>query len=277
MLNKYIYLRGMFSIVLAIVVYVLVLSFILDLVPDMYSNMWVLSFGLPSFMAFLIGLIVMTKRYKIIIAGILLYLLFALQLYDLYLSMTQFGELVVSLVWLSISALGAIIAILICVNFSSSGKEEKQLAKDTMGKEESFESKKRMSKPSLFLLTLSLPSVPTTYAVMVLSAFITLGLSIWLFLVVLELPMIPVIVLLAVGIAPLIGFGVAIRALWSMFISKPHFQPAVKINIQSCPNLKRIIYDVASKVKTKKPDAVILHAEPTFFVLQGKIVDNIKR
>jgi len=172
---------------------------------------------------------------------------------------------------MSISALGAIIAILICVNVLSSGEEDGQLVKNAISKEEGSESKKRMPKPSLFLVILSLLSVPTTYAVMILSAFITLGLSMWLFLVVLELPMIPVIVLLAVGIAPLICFGVAIRALWSMFISKPHFQPAVKINIQSCPNLKRIIYDVASKVKTKKPDAVILHAEPTFFVLQGKM------
>jgi len=265
----------MFSIVLAIVVYALVASFVLDLFPDTSGNIWleVICFaGIPPFIAFLIGLIVMTKRYRIIIAGILLYLLFALELvYYLSLGITQFWEFAGGLIGVSISALGAIIAIFICVTVFSSGKEERQLAKDAMSKEESSESKKRMSKPSLFLLTLSLLSVPTTYAVMILSAFITLGLSMLLLLIVLELPMIPVIVLLAVGIAPLIGFGVAIRALWSMFISKPHFQPAVKINIQNCPNLKRIIYDVASKVKTKKPDTVILHAEPTFFVLQGKM------
>lgn len=276
--NKYIYIRGMFSIVLAIVVYVLVLSFVFVLFSDVPDNIWTLHLGefcfsgIPPFMAFLIGLIVMTKRYRIIIAGILLYLLFTLELlYYLSLGITQSWEFVFSLIGLGVSALGAIIAILICVNVSSSGKEEGQLAKDAVGKEESSESKKRMSKPSLFLLTLSLLSVPTTYAVMILSAFITLGLSMWLLFIVLELPMVPLIVLLAVGIAPLIGFGVAIRALWSMFISKPHFQPAVKINIQNCPNLKRTIYDVASKVKTKKPDAVILHAEPTFFVLQGKM------
>ena len=281
--NKYIYLRGMFSIVLAIVVYALVLAFVFGLFPDTSGNIWleVICFaGIPPFIAFLIGLIVMTKRYRIIIAGILLYLLFALELvYYLSLGITQFWEFAGGLIGVSISALGAIIAILICVNVSSSGKEERQLAKDAMSKEESSESKKRMSKPSLFLLTLSLLSVPTTYAVMILSAFITLGLSMLLLLIVLELPMIPLIVILAVGIAPLIGFGVAIRALKSMFISKPHFQPTVKINIQNCPNLKRIIYDVASKVKTKKPDAVILHAEPTFFVLQGKMAtfDGIVR
>jgi len=283
MVNKYIYLRGMFSIVLAIVVYALVLSFVLDLFLDTSGNVWleVICFaGIPPFMAFLIGLIVMAKRYRIIIAGILLYLLFALELvYYLSLGIPQFWEFVCGLIGVSVNALGAIIAIFICVTVFSSGKEERQLAKDAIDVEEGSESKKRMSKPSLFLLTLSLLSVPTTYAVMILSAFITLGLSMLLLLIVLELPMIPVIVLLAVGIAPLVGFGVAIRALWSMFISKPQFQPAIKINIRNCPNLKRIIYDVASEVKTKKPDAVILHAEPTFFVLQGKIVtfDGIVR
>jgi len=96
MVNKYIYIRGMFSVVLAIVVYGLMLSFVFDLFSDPFGDMlgWGCLCGIPTFMAFFSGLIVMTKRYRIIIAGILLYLLFALELLCfrdyLHLGTTQF-------------------------------------------------------------------------------------------------------------------------------------------------------------------------------------------
>ena len=69
--------------------------------------------------------------------------------------------------------------------------------------------------------------------------------------------------------------GVAIwatfRSIWMMFFPNTAFQSAITLKNPTYPGLYSIIDDVCRRVKTKKPTAIILLAEPNFFVMKGKL------
>jgi Zn-dependent protease with chaperone function len=135
----------------------------------------------------------------------------------------------------------------------------------------------KIPETSKLLVLLALISVPATYITMIISSFITLGISLWALAIVLQLPRIPIFILVAIGVAPLVSLWAMFRAIKAMFFSKPEFQAAVTIKIADKPKLNEAIKEVCSKVKTQFPDTIIFHIEPTFFVTEGKLrtIDGI--
>jgi len=130
---------------------------------------------------------------------------------------------------------------------------------------------KTKPKTSFLLLLLSLFSIPLTYITMFFSAFITLGISALFFYFIIRLPRIPVAVIVVSILAPLVGLWAAIRALWVMFFPPIQFEPVTVLDITRYPTLKNIIDNVCRKVRARHPSVVVLHSEPNFFVMQGKL------
>jgi Zn-dependent protease with chaperone function len=267
-------LRGFVSVLIAVVIYIILYLSVSSLFENMPDNVWTFSLhlifaeALAAFLAFLVGPFIMKRKYRMIIAGFMLYILCTMQIYELIVSTSEWMTFLVTIIRFSFSALGAILAILIVMN---SMNKKTAVAQKAVTPVDSLKKPRKKPKTSIFLLLLSLFSVPTTYIVMILSAFITLGLSAWIIFVVLSIGHIPIIVLIAAAIAPFIGFAIAVKALWVMFVSKPAFQPGIKIDPEGHPYLRKMIYDTCDRVKARRPSQVVLHAEPTFFVMQGKV------
>ena len=220
---------------------------------------------LPIFLAILVGLILLSWRFKLV--GGMLFLSFGLilSLFDLPKAMTNWIVFLYYMVKVSMFMIGGGLAIIIWSKLKDKFYPKKVKVNTEIGK--------KMVKPktSLILIILSLLSVPLTYIVMLCSAFITLGFSSLVLYLVMKLPRIPVAVIIAGFLAPLIGIWAGIRALWTMFFPSPQFEPATILDISKFPVLKKTIDNVCQKVKTRRPSVVILHSEPTFFVLQGKL------
>ena len=79
------------------------------------------------------------------------------------------------------------------------------------------------------------------------------------------------------GIILLLGIGVCIGVI-TMFYSiiksllpTKSFYPAITLDLKEHPKLMSFVENLCSELKTDVPDAILLHCEPTFFVLQGKI------
>jgi len=220
---------------------------------------------LPIFLAILAALTLLSWRFKLVGGMLFLSLGLILFIFDLPKAMTNWIVFLYYMVKVSMFMIGGGLAIIIW----SKLKDKFSSKKVSLG----IEIGMKIVKPrtSLILILLSLLSVPLTYIVMLYSAFITLGFSSLALYLVTKLPRIPIAIIIAGFLAPLIGIWAGIRALWTMFSPSPQFEPATILEISKYPLLKKIIDNVCQKVKTRKPSVVILHSEPTFFVLQGKL------
>ena len=222
---------------------------------------------LPAFLSVCIALIFTTWRYKIVIGVLLLFALIALAVEDMVLSSTVgLMPLVGSLIRLSCSMTSALTAVFIWKYF----KDKHQIKTRTVEKSVGL-SEKKIQRTSLFLLCLSLISIPLIYITIFVSTFVSLGFSALLLVGLLQLPQIPLVILLAAILAPLAAGWATIRALRVILFAKPAPQPAHVINLTNYPKLNDIINDVCHKVHTKLPDNIIIHVEPNFYVSQGKI------
>jgi len=174
-------------------------------------------------------LFIVRKKYRIISAVLLLYATLAFLIYNLNFSNTVL--LINSVVQLSLGMTGAILAIFL--HISNAKQPEKKLESPEavdlnalMEQQSQNLNKKKPSLPKLFL-GLALISVPSTYAILIISSFIVAGISIWGLVLVMYLPRAPIVLLVVLGLGPLIAFLIAYKALWATFDSKPHSEPAI--------------------------------------------------
>ena len=264
------------SIVTAVVIYVALYLILAILLQDLPQNFFTFSLraisidGLSAFLALLIGPLIASRRYRIIVTGLLLYMLFALQIVNIIMALGDFMTFLASVVTLSFTSLGAIGAISIIMHTASTARHQ-GLKNQIESVEKDTRKGRKRPRTSMFLVVLALFSIPTTYAVMICSAFITLGLCAWIILGLLSIGFYPIVIVVAVLIALVMGFWVTGRALLVMFSPKPFFQPALTMDLNESPYLRKIVKDTCTKVNTAMPDSCILHAEPTFFVMQGKV------
>lgn len=235
------------------------------------SNL-VLYFGM-DFVAIYLALFIVRKKYRVIGGVVLLYGLFFFMVVNIsYSNLVLFLN---SVVQLSASATGAILAILCHTTF---GKKPQQTALQNIPQDlnqlltiQRQNISKRPPTLSKVLLGLALLSVPSTYIALIISSFIVLGLSVWGLVLVLQLPRIPIVVLVALGVAPLIGIWISLKALWATFLPKPHFDSTVKLTDPGKYKLFRIVEEVCKTVGTRMPSNILLHSEPTFYVTNAKV------
>lgn len=74
-----------------------------------------------------------------------------------------------------------------------------------------------------------------------------------------------------IALGALIVAYACIRGIWIMLFRKSRFELAMSISSDQQPRLWSLVRQVCRTLRTSEPDAVILHAEPTFFVQTGKL------
>jgi Zn-dependent protease with chaperone function len=230
-----------------------------DNVWIVYSSFFALH-TIAAFISFAISGLISIKRNRYIIFGILLFVLYCIYLYDLITVEKTFWPILGSIMRFSFGAVGAFIGIVITEN----------LGKISYSKMKESSSVKSPGTPISYIL-LSLFSVPITYIIIFISSLIVLGISSWLLLILFQLPRVPVFLIIAFAFAPLLSFWASIKSLIIIFKPNIGFQPAVLLKINETTKLDKIICEVCEKIKSKKPDYIILHSEPTFFVMQGRL------
>ncbi|MBM3252790.1 MAG: hypothetical protein FJZ16_00865 [Candidatus Omnitrophica bacterium] len=221
---------------------------------------------LPTFLGMLISLIFSRWNYKVVTGMIFIFIVLLNYIFMFPSFIENWITLLFYTVKLSMGMIGGVGAILIWNIL-----KDKLKSKSTKVSIESLKIAKTKPKTSMSLLLLSLFSIPLTYITMFFSAFITLGVSSLLLYLILQLPRIPIVVIIAAVLAPVIGLWAGIRALWVMFFPPLQFEPATILDMSKYPTLRKIIDNVCSKIRTQKPSVVVLHSEPTFFVMQGKL------
>lgn len=129
-----------------------------------------------------------------------------------------------------------------------------------------------------FLTSVALLFVPGVYLVLLLSGafFVAVGLLVLVLMyqiVTSEVHGITfkaVVFLGAVGLGILIGVFAVLKGLLRSVWRRRDFRPALKIDLGREPKLFAFIQNLCEQVGTGLPTAVLLHAEPTFFVQRGK-------
>lgn len=136
--------------------------------------------------------------------------------------------------------------------------------------------KSNVMEPPRFLIGLALLFVPGLYVVLLGSLLAVLGIGGGLiYLCVLGVrevhsgKLIILAVLLGVGVV--VGVISVIKGIICSLWPRIQFEPAIAIDFRRERDLGYILAPLCSTVDTRMPNAVILHAEPTFFVMQGKL------
>lgn len=223
--------------------------------------------GLGSFLSLFISLLLISNRFKVV-AGTLIMsisLLFYLVFIVILDPSHTWILFAVNTVGLSFLAIGTSIAILIWMLIKSKIKNRDYVSKAKTNRV------KTLPKTSFILILLSLFSVPVAYVSLIISAFVTLGISLSALELVLQLPRVPVVVLVAIGSAPLVSLWIAFQAIRAVFFSNAEFQPVVRIDLSKNQRLRAVIQEVCSKINTRMPDVTLLHVNPTFFVADRKL------
>lgn len=129
----------------------------------------------------------------------------------------------------------------------------------------------RRPRTSLFLLVLSLVSIPAAYLSIVLSAFVTIGLCAVLLVVLSELEMVPVVLLVAAGLAPILGAIVSFMAV--RVLLRRAVQPAqgIRLDMAAHPVMAGVLSEMCARIGTRPPDHVMLLAAPNCWVTQGTV------
>lgn len=213
--------------------------------------------GCPSmFFIFAVSLLPLIKRHRMIFGMCMLFVLFIYQLF--YFPISNWFISLMGLSNISFELFGGLLGLMLV----TMGKQDLITRQHKSG---------RLPKPNIFLVVLSLISVPLAYPFLLLAAFITVFLACLGLYAVIQMERIPVAIIIALVLAPIVAIWASLKAVWVIFFHKPDSQNAIKIDNSKSEILNSAINEVCTKVKTKKPDVVLLHAEPTFFVMQGKI------
>lgn len=218
---------------------------------------FIVGVGIPYFLVFLAASLISPREYRFIVLGILLYALYAWRIVRFFPLQPGFWPFIGSLIGLSFAAMGAYIAIAVTANVGEAQYPKRK-------------GEVQYNIP-VFLTGMALVSIPIIYVVLVLSFFIALGVSAWLLLIVFQLPRVPVILIAAIGIAPLVTGWAAIKGLAILFKQPVPTIPAVAIDTEKTPALHELVEEVCTEVGTDAPDSVVLSAEPGFFVTQSTL------
>lgn len=124
------------------------------------------------------------------------------------------------------------------------------------------------------LIGLAMLFVPGVYIILILSALFMIavgGGAIYVAVclmrqhISIRLMMIPLLMV----IGALLGIFAVLKGIVATIWRKPSFEPALILDFRKEPQLGTFIAGLCSRVGTRIPGTVILHAEPTFFVTQG--------
>jgi Zn-dependent protease with chaperone function len=124
------------------------------------------------------------------------------------------------------------------------------------------------------LILLALLFVPGVYLVLLLSAILPLGMY---FGIVHQLTQIPSksgsdqSLERMIGLGAIIATSACLRGIWMTVFRKTRFELGLVIDLSREGKLESFISDICNQLGAKLPDAIILHAEPTFFVQSGKL------
>lgn len=266
-------IRLIISFIIFVVIYLIVEDYLFpqlqaeEITLGYLAKKYFLIEGLGSLAALFTGLLVVSKRYRVVSGTLIMFFSLIFYIFAVvFTSMQSLLSFATSIVGLSFLAVGTSSAILFWMLIDSKF-QSKKIQKPSQNTTKNTTS----PKTSKILMFLALISVPATYATIFISAFITLGISLWFLAIVLQLPRIPIFILVALGLAPLVSLWAAFRAIKVIFFSPPQFQTAVNVSLADKPKLKQTIEEVCRKVGTKIPDNLILHADATFFVTEGKL------
>jgi Zn-dependent protease with chaperone function len=245
-----------------------------SLFPENLANIgWILLYllaglGLPSFLAPLVAMALPSWRYKTICGVIVLFILVALGVIDFFHS-TQHGFL---------PLLGWVIRFGVRVSAGLGGFrlwrawQETRAQRPRTAAPDAVEPNARMPRTPLALLALSLIAIPASYISILLSVFVTIGLSALLFFILSDLGRVPVVLIVAAALAPVGGAWAAIKAV-RVALRPPVFQqPAHILELSRRPVLHRLVSNVCAAVGTSLPSNVILTAHPTFYVTQSRVM-----
>jgi Zn-dependent protease with chaperone function len=130
-----------------------------------------------------------------------------------------------------------------------------------------------------WLISLALSFVPRVYVVLILSAALVISIGgglIWLLINLMSanhgINRFTIMLLVGLGCGTIIGTYAVIKAVIHTLWHKPEFEPAIIINPTKEPDLMMFLTRLCKKLETSMPDYMLLHAEPTFYVTQSKIV-----
>jgi Zn-dependent protease with chaperone function len=247
-------------------------QFMSSLFPNQLADIgWVLLYllaglGIPSFLAPLAGMAFPSWRYKTLCGVIVLFVLVAYGVIDFFDTIPHglpalLGWVIRFAVRLS-AGLGS---------FRLWRKwQETQIRRPKNTAHAGVATSELAPRTPLALLVLSLVSIPAVYISILLSMFVTIGLSALLFFILSDLDRVPVILVVAAALAPLGGAWAAIKALRVAMFPPLFPQPAHVLKLSEHPVLLRLVSNVCAAVGSSMPDNVILNADPTFYVTQGR-------
>jgi Zn-dependent protease with chaperone function len=224
-----------------------------------------LALFLPALLAVFVASLLPTWRYKLIAATLMLIGITLWGLWDVVTFPSEFWALVGALIRLSAAMTGALLAVLFW------RERRRNWAKSALNAHATGEPATQEPTTSPILLWLALISIPLTYITLFASAFLVIGYSALLLLLLFELPSVPVVLIVAAFLAPIAAGWVALRALWAQLPIKPPFQKAQTVPWTKRPLLNAMIKEVCQAVGARLPDNVIFHIEPTFFVTQQRL------
>ena len=218
---------------------------------------FVVSIGVSYFLAFTGASLVCPREYRFILLGALLYLLYAYQIAQAFPLEPAFWPMLGHIIRLSFAALGAYLAIALTSNAGKLRYRRKTGA--------------RAERISTFLTGLGFLSIPITYIVVFLSFFIALGVSALLLMIVLELPRVPVALIVGIGLAPLVSGWAAIKGLVVVFKPAAAEVAGLPVDLGQAPTFKALVQEVCRRVGTAFPDRVLIVTAPSFFVSQSSL------
>ena len=223
--------------------------------------------ALPAFCAVLVGSIACSWRCKPIGATLLVFVLVGFCVQDFVFSVPHgFMAVVGSTIRFSATITGALPALALWRKLRERRAARKQGGADIHALVET-------SKPRtpVVPLVLCLVSIPAAIFTLVLSLFVTIGLSALFYFILADLDSVPVFLILAAILAPILALVSSALALGSVLRPRPIRQIGRSIALEAHPTLRRLLGEVSARVGSTLPDHVVLAAEPVFFVTQGSV------
>ena len=223
--------------------------------------------GVPAFVSVFIAAVPQSWRFKSVNGTFALFLVTCFLIYDMVRMIDGIWGFVWAMVRLSVTMISALGALSIWRRLKE-WVVRRRSAKMGAFQQQALNAPPRTSLP---LLILALLSVPFSILTLVIASLITVGFSAVVLMVLLELPRIPIVLLVAAGIAPLAAIWSTGTALKSLLWPEAVHHPAVTIGVPERARLEALVDEVAGRLETEPPEHFLLSFEPVFFVTQSRI------
>lgn len=223
----------------------------------------------PSFLAVLGASLFQSNRYRIVNSSLANFVIVVLMGILGFRMVRSFESFVIWMVMVAFSMGAALLATLAWKAVST--RVQKALAGRSTKAVPPMTALAAPPSSSRFLTALAIASIPVIILNIVASMFITIGLAAALLFLLLQLPRIPIFILIGAGLAPLAALWATFTSLRAIFGPGKGTEAALALSREEDDGLYRIVDEVAAKVGTKAPDSVILHVLPTYFVTQARL------